>query len=331
MTRQPTVLLTALALILACHTPEVPAQAKVDSKTKNGNQPATRKRNAVNNNPQGNHASINGLKLYYEIHAPAEATAANVEPLLLLHGGVGAIEMFGPLLPAFAQGRKVIAVDLPGHGRLTDIDGPLRFERMADDIAALMKQIDVAHSDIMGYSLGGGVALQIAIRHPQRVRKLVVVSSTFKREGWYPEVLVTMAQMGPGAAAGIKQSPLAQLYPEVDWAVLFGKLGDLLRTDYDWSKEIAAIKAPTMIVFADADSIRPAHVVEFFGLLGGGKKDGGLDGSGRPVAQLAVLPGFTHYNILSSPTLPLIVPPFLDAPLPKHSGHVGKHDEQPKN
>jgi pimeloyl-ACP methyl ester carboxylesterase len=154
------------------------------------------------------------------------------------------------------------------------------------------------------------------MRHPESVRKLVVVSATYKRDGWYPEVLAAMAQMGPAAGEQMKQSPLYKLYPNVNWPVLLAKLGDLLRKDYDWSKEVTTIKAPTMIVFADADAVRPAHIIEFFGLLGGGQKDAGLDGSGRPTNQLAILPGLTHYNISSNPTLATVVPPFLDAPLP---------------
>jgi hypothetical protein len=122
--------------------------------------------------------------------------------------------------------------------------------------------------------------------------------------------------MGPAAAEQMKQSPLYKLYPNVNWAVLFTKLGDLLRKDYGWSKEVAAIEAPTMIVFADADAVRPPHIIEFFGLLGGGKKDAGLDGFGRPANQLAILPGLTHYNTGSSPSLATVVNPFLDAPMP---------------
>jgi len=260
-------------------------------------------------NDKTGYAPVNGLKLYYEIHGSGE-------PLILLHGGVVGIAMFGPNLPALAEKRKVIAVELQGHGRTADIDRPLSFEAMADDIAALMKYLGIERTDVMGYSLGGGVALQIATRHPESVRKLVVVSAPCKRDGFYPEVLATMAQMGPAAGEGMKQSPLYKLYPNVNWPVLFTKLGDLLRKDCDWSKEVAAIKAPTMLVFADADAVRPVHIVEFFGVLGGGLKDAGLDGSGRPVAQLAILPGLTHYNISSSPALATAVTPFLDAPMP---------------
>ncbi len=260
------------------------------------------------------YAPVNGLKLYYEIHGSGA-------PLILLHGGLSATEMLGDLLTSLSRTRQVIAVDLQAHGRTADIDRPLGFEAMADDIAALMKHLAIEQADAMGYSLGGGVALQTAIRHAASVRKLVVVSAPFRRDGWYPEVLAAMAQMGAGAAEPMKQSPIYQVYARIapkpaDWPVLITKVGDLLRKDYDWSKDVAAIKAPTMIVFADADAVRPAHVVEFFGLLGGGKKDAGWDGSGRPVAQLAILPGLTHYNIFSSPALALTVTPFLDAPMP---------------
>jgi pimeloyl-ACP methyl ester carboxylesterase len=255
------------------------------------------------------YAPVNGLNLYYEIRGTGE-------PLILLHGGVVGITMFGPNLTALAEKQKVIAVELQGHGHTADIDRPLSYEAMADDIAALIKHLKIDRADVMGYSLGGGVALQTAIRHPELVRKLVVVSAPFRRDGFYPEVLAAMAQMGPAAAESMKQSPLSQLYPNVNWARLFTKLGDLLRKDYDWSKEVAAIKSPTMIVFADADAVRPAHIVEFFGLLGGGHKDAGFDGSGRPVAQLAILPGLTHYNISSSLALATAVTPFLDAPMP---------------
>src|SRR5881409_720379 len=128
----------------------------------------------------GQYADVNGIKLYYEIHG----TGA---PLILLHGGLGAISMFGPNLPALAKGRQVIAVDLQGHGRTADIDRPLSVALMADDIAALIKHLGLESADVMGYSLGGGVALQTAIRHPEVVRKLVVVSTPFRRNAFYPD------------------------------------------------------------------------------------------------------------------------------------------------
>jgi pimeloyl-ACP methyl ester carboxylesterase len=252
---------------------------------------------------------VNGLNMYYEIHGTGE-------PLILLHGGVGASEMFDPLLPLLAQHRRVITVHLQAHGRTADIDRPLRCETMAEDVAALIRSLGIEQADLLGYSLGGGVALRTAIQHPALVRRLVLVSTAFKRGAFFPEVLAAMDHMGPEAGAAMKQSPLAQRYPGVDWSTLFAKLGDLLRQDYDWSSEVAAVKVPTLLVFADADALTPASMVEFFRLLGGGQKDAGLDGSGRPVNRLAILPGRSHYDILSAPELPGVVTTFLDASLP---------------
>ncbi len=261
----------------------------------------------------GAYAEVNGLNLYHEVHGEGR-------PLILLHGGVGAIEMFGEVLPLLAEGRRVIGVDLQAHGRTADIDRPMTYEAMADDVAALLEHLGVGEADVMGYSLGGGVALQTAIRHPEAVRKAVLVSTPFKRDGWYPEVLAGMEQMGPEAAEPMKETPMYLLYAGVaprpeDWPVLLSKLGELLRQDYDWSEEVAALEMPVMIVIGDADSIPPAHAAEFFGLLGGGKRDAGWDGSGRPESRLAILPGTTHPDIFYSPALASAVTPFLDAPV----------------
>jgi pimeloyl-ACP methyl ester carboxylesterase len=261
------------------------------------------------------YADIGGLSLYYQVRGTGE-------PLVLLHGGVAAGEMFGPVLPALAEHRQVIAVDLQGHGRTADVDRPLRFELMAGDVAALVRHLGLDAADVMGYSLGGGVALRTAIQHPELVRRLVLVSTPCKRDGWHPEVRAGMAQMGPQAAEPMKQTPMYELYarlaPRVeDWPVLLTKLGELLRLDYDWSAEAARVEAPTLLVVGDADSVSPAHAVEFFGLLGGGQRDAGLDGSGRSASRLAILPGTTHYDIFASPALAATVIPFLEAPLPK--------------
>jgi pimeloyl-ACP methyl ester carboxylesterase len=252
-------------------------------------------------------AAVNGLELYYEVRGAGE-------PLILLHGGVAGIIMFGPNLQALAVGRKVIAVELQGHGRTADVDRPLTYEAMADDVAALMRHLDIRRADVMGLSLGAGVAMQTAIRHPELVRKLVIVAEPCRRDGWYPEVRAEFDRMGRAAGETMKQSPLAQLYPHVDWPTLFAKIGELQRKDYDWSADVRAIEAPTMLVFADADAVRPAHIVEFYGLLGGGQRDAGLDGSLRPVARLAVLPGLTHYTIAADPALAAAVIPFLESP-----------------
>jgi pimeloyl-ACP methyl ester carboxylesterase len=260
----------------------------------------------------GRYADVNGIKLYYEIHGSGR-------PVILLHGGLGAIEMFGPNLPALAKGRQVIAVDLQGHGRTADIDRPLSVELMADDIAALITHLKLERADVMGYSLGGGVALQTAIRHPEVVGKLVVVSTPFRRNAFYPEILAQQGQVSAAAAEAMKQTPMYQMYSSIaprpeDWPRLLGKIGETMKKDFDFSKEIAAIKATTLIVAADADIFPPAHAVELFGLLGGGQRDGGWDGSGRPKSRLAILPGLTHYTIFSDPALAATVISFLDEP-----------------
>ena len=262
--------------------------------------------------PKTDYAPVNGLEMYYEIHGTGE-------PLVLLHGGI--TPTFGPNLENLAQTRQVIFVHLQGHGHTRDIDRPLRYESMADDMAALITHLGFEKADLMGYSLGGGVALQTAIRHPEVVGKLVIISVPMQRAGSYPEVLATFDQMEANAVhlgEQVKQhAPFAKDYPEVDWVALFTKLGELQSRDYDWSEEVAAITAPTMLVFADADSIRPEHIVAFYKALGGGTRDAGLDGSLRPTTRLAIVPGTTHYNILSTTVVAELVASFLDAPLPE--------------
>ena len=266
-------------------------------------------------NSAGHYANVNGLRLYYEIHGTGK-------PLILLHGGLGALEMFGPNLAALGEGREIIAVDLQGHGRTADIDRPLSVDLMADDIAALIRHLKLERPDIMGFSLGGGVALQTAIRHPDVVGKLVIVSTPFRRNGFYPDILAQQAQVSAEVAEAMKQTPMYQLYASIaprpqDFPRLLGKIGEAMKKDFDFSREIPGIKARTLVVAADADIFPPAHAVELFGLLGGGQRDGGWDGSGQPKSRLAILPGLTHYNIFSAPVLASTVIPFLDEPAPK--------------
>lgn len=259
------------------------------------------------------YAPVNGLKMYYEIHGSGE-------PLILMHGGVGSTGMFNEIMPTLSSGRQVIAMDLQAHGRTADIDRPLSYEAMGDDIAAFMKTLNIQKADVMGYSLGGGVALRMAIQHPEMVRKLVLVSTPCKRNGWYPEIQAAMSNFDPAKVEQMKQSPMYQAYAKIaprpeDWGLLFKKLGELLSKDYDWSKEVTEIKSPTLLMVGDADAVRPAHTVEFFELLGGGKKDAGWDGSGMSNARLAILPGTTHYNIFMSQKMATTAAEFLAAPM----------------
>jgi pimeloyl-ACP methyl ester carboxylesterase len=255
-------------------------------------------------------AEVNGIELGYEIFGEGE-------PLVLLHGGFGTIEMFGPNVELLAAGRQVIGVDLQSHGRSPAADRPMRFETMADDIAALIRGLGLERAAIMGFSLGGGVAVRIAIQHPEMVERLVLVSTVFAREGWYPEMRAGMDAMGPETADFMMQTPLYTAYEQVaprveDWPILVRQVAEIVKIDYDWSADVHGVSMPTMIVIGDADGIPPSHAVEFFGLLGGGQRDAGFDRSGMTHHRLAILPGVTHYDINVSPTLAAAAIPFLD-------------------
>lgn len=250
---------------------------------------------------------VDGAEIFYEIHGDGP-------PLVLLHGGVTPSTTFGAPLEAMAKTHKVIAIHLRGHGRSTDTDAPWSSEVMADDVAAVLGHLGIGKARLMGYSLGAAVALQVTIRHPELVEKLVSVSVAFSTDGDYPEVRQAFAEMS-GKAAAIGQqlaaSPLAELYPDIDWERVMRKSAEMNQPEHDWTEAIESIKAPTLLVFADADSIRPEHMVAFWKLLGGGQRDAGLDGSQRPASRLAILPGTTHYSLIESPLLTEVATGFL--------------------
>jgi pimeloyl-ACP methyl ester carboxylesterase len=259
--------------------------------------------------PNANFADVNGQHVFYSRPGAGK-------PLILLHGGINP-DSFGSNLAKLARGRQVIAVHLQAHGRTPDTDRPLRSETMGDDIAALISHLKLGKADVMGYSLGGSVALQTAIRHPDAVDRLVVVSAAMKQDGFYPEGVAAFKQLEANAATfgpGVKASPLGQAYPDVDWTNLFRKVGDLTKRPYDWSADVARLQARTLLVFADADAIRPEHMVEFWKALGGGQRDAGIDGSLRPANQFAIVPNTTHYTLPVDPMLPGIVERFLTTP-----------------
>jgi pimeloyl-ACP methyl ester carboxylesterase len=256
----------------------------------------------------------NGLSLYYDEQGAGE-------PLVLLHGGLSSGENFAALAPSLAAERRVVLVDLQGHGRTADVDRPFDPETMADDVAGLIEHLG-GTADVLGYSLGGEVALRLAIQHPEKVRNVTLVSVTCKRAGSHPEVLEAMDEMTPAIAEMLKQSPVYELYTRIaprpeDFATMVAKTSDMLKVDFDWTAEVAELTTRTLLVFADADSIRPAHIAEFFGLLGGGLRDAGWDGSNQPTNRLAVLPGATHYDIPNSPLLAPVVLGFLQSSVPQ--------------
>jgi pimeloyl-ACP methyl ester carboxylesterase len=252
---------------------------------------------------------VNGVDLGYR-------TVGEGAPLLLLPGGFGTVEMFGANVDLLAAGRQVIGVDLQSHGRSPATDRPMRFEAMANDIAELIRTLELDQAAIMGFSLGGAVALRTAIQHPEVVERLVLVSTVFKRQGWHPEMTAGMDAMGPDTADFMRQTPMYDAYASVaprveDWPVLVRQVSEIVKVDYDWSEEVSRLAAPTMLVLGDADGMPPSHAVEFFALLGGGQRDAGFDGSGMTPHRLAILPGVTHYDINVVPTLAATVLPFL--------------------
>jgi pimeloyl-ACP methyl ester carboxylesterase len=260
----------------------------------------------------GQYADVNGINLYYETHGAGR-------PMILLHGGLGSGEMFGPVLPQLAERHQVVTVDLQGHGRTADIDRPIDIRLMAGDIAALIEHLGLTKPDVVGYSLGGGVALQTAVQHPAMVRRLVAVSANIRSDAIYPEMRAQQSQVNAAAIDFMKDTPMYQLYQRVaprpeDFPRLLTKIGESMSKPFDFTDDVRGLKVPTLIVAADADMAPPSHYVEVFKLLGGGLKDGGWMGEGRPKGghALAILPGLTHYNIFSSPLFAAATLAFLE-------------------
>jgi pimeloyl-ACP methyl ester carboxylesterase len=260
----------------------------------------------------GEYAEVNGINLYYE-------TIGTGRPLILLHGGLMSSEMFGPVLPALAEGHQVIAVDLQGHGRTADIDRPIDIRLMADDIAALIDHLGLEKPDVVGYSLGGGVAFFTAVKYPEKVGRLVVASAHIRRDAIPPEMLAQQAQVNAAAAEFMKDTPMYQLYQRVaprpeDFPRLLDKIGESMAQDFDFAEEVRGLQVPTLIVAADADMAPPSHYVEMFKLLDGGLRDGGWMGEGRPKGghALAILPGLTHYNLGVSSLFATVTLDFVD-------------------
>jgi len=262
---------------------------------------------AQSNAGNGKYADIGNLKLYYQLHGEAQPQSKN-RPLLVLHGGFMMIEAMDPILPALAKGRQVIAVDLEGHGRTGDLDRPL-------NLAALLKQLGVEKADMLGFSMGGGVALRIAAAEPQLVAKLAVISAHHKMDAYYPSIRA----MWPGMTVqGFTGTPMEKAYLDTApdpkrWPVFVEKMKQMMLFSTDWpDAKVQSIKAPSLLIAGDADLFRPESMVELFRLLGGARPDGGM--AGLPPSQLAILPGTTHFGILyrTDLLLPIIVP-FLES------------------
>ena len=252
----------------------------------------------------------NGVNYYFEVYGKGE-------PLLLLHGGLGNIEMFDPVLARLAAERQVIGVDLHGHGRTQLGKRAIDLIDIANDLAVVVKELGYAQLDVMGYSFGGGAALRLAVQHPQLVRRLVVASAGFSQDGYHPELLPMQAQVGAGMAEMMKNTPMYQSYaavaPDVsEFPKLLDNMGAFMRKPYNWAEDVKTLKMPVMLVYGDSDMFRPEHVVEFYKLLGGGLKDAGWMREHMSQNRLAILPDVTHYETFAAPILAEITLPFLN-------------------
>ena len=255
------------------------------------------------------YAPANGLKMYYEIYGEGK-------PLVLLHGSFLSINTnYGMLIPELARSRKVIAIEFQGHGRTADIDRPFSIENFADDVAALLKSLKIDSTDILGYSLGGMVALNVAIRHPGVVRKLVLASSVFKYEGWSAETRAVFPMIKP---AFFEHTPIKTAYDSLapdpkHWPIFIGKMVKLVTTPYDYTAEAKKLKLPIFFIVGDSDGILPEHVAEMYRIAGGGQNG---DMAGVPNSRLAVLPATPHTGLfMHNDWLASMITDFLDAPV----------------
>ena len=267
------------------------------------------------------HAAVNGVNYYYAVYGTGE-------PLLLLHGGLGQIEMFGPNLTKLAQSRQVIGVDLQGHGRTPLGDRELSLVDMGNDMAGVLKKLGYDKVDVLGYSMGGGVAFQFAAQHPEMVRRLALVSTPYAQDGFYPEMLPQQAAVGAAMLEQMKGTPMYKSYVAIaphpeEFPKLLDAMGAYMRKSYDWSADVKKLTMPVMLIYGDSDMFRPEHEVRFYQLLGGGLKDAGWQREHMSQNRLAILPNLTHYEMGLAPQLVETALPFFNG-----QGRAGSWDEQ---
>ena len=256
------------------------------------------------------HAAVNGINYYYAVYG-------NGEPLLLLHGGLGHIEMFGPNLTRLAQRRQVIGVDLQGHGRTELGDREISLVDMGNDMAGVLKQLGYDKVDVLGYSMGAGVAFRFAVQPPEMVRRMALASCPFAQDGFYAEMLPQQAAVSSMMAEQMKETPIYKSYVSVaphpeDFPKLLDRMGAFMRKSYDWSADVRKLTMPVMLIYGDSDMIRLDHAVKFYQLLGGGLKDAGWQRENMSQNRLAIIPNLTHYEMGLAPQLVDTALPFLD-------------------
>ncbi|PSH61619.1 alpha/beta fold hydrolase [Phyllobacterium sophorae] len=261
--------------------------------------------------PAGNRVEVNGMQMYYEVSGEGD-------PLVVLHGAYMNIPSMGAIIPRLARTHKVYALELQGHGRTTDIDRPITYPNLADDVAAFMNAVDLKKADVFGYSMGAAAGLQLAIRHPEKVNRLIAASVAYDAEGWQPEFKAFIPQMSVEMFVGM---PFAQAYRKLaadpnGFPALVKKLIALEHEPMAWEADVRALKAPVLIISGDADVATLQHSVAMFRLLGGGVM--GDMGKPLPASRFAVLPATSHTAVINQPDLLYsFIEPFLKNETPK--------------
>jgi len=261
--------------------------------------------------PVGARVQVNGMQMYYEV----SGTGA---PLIVLHGAYMNIPGMGAIIPILAKTHRVYALELQGHGRTTDIDRPITYPNLADDVAAFMDTVGIKKADVFGYSMGAVAGLQLAIRHPDKVNKLVMASGAYDANGWQPEFRAFIPQM---TVEMFVSMPFAQEYrklaPNPDgFPALVAKLIAIEKEPMAWEREVKAVKTPVLIIAGDADVATLEHYVALFRLLGGGA----MGDMGKPLAasRLAIMPATAHTAVITQPDLLYaFIEPFLKGVTPK--------------
>ena len=302
------ILISSLSLVIA-----ITLMASCQSRSKNGQKETSaqiEKDTISNVKPdEAGYADLNGLKMYYEVYGKGK-------PIVLLHGSFMNIPLnWSPIIPQLARGRKVIVAEMQGHGRTKDIPRKFSYENMADDVSALLKHLSTDSADILGYSMGGGVAFQFAVRHPEQLRRLVVLSGTYAHNGWWPDVEASFATI---TADMFKGTAIQKQYDSLgnDPARFGDYIKKVMSIDlepYDWSNEVKSIQAPIFMAIGDADGVRYEHALDLFRAKGGGKMG---DIHGLPRSRLAIIPGTTHIGMMLHTEwwLPMVTD-FLDSDL----------------
>ena len=256
----------------------------------------------------GSRVDVNGMQMYYEVSG--EGT-----PLVVLHGAYMDIPSMGAIIPKLAETHKVYALEFQGHGRTTDIDRPITYQNLADDVATFMDAVGLEKADVFGYSMGAGAGLQFAIRHPDRINKLVAASVAYDLEGWQPAFRDFIPQM---TVEGFLQMPYFKKLNEEreNFPALIAKLIQLEKEPMAWEADVKALKLPVLIIAGDADVSTLEHNVAMFRLLGGGVM--GDMGQPLPASRLAVMPATAHTAVITQPDmLHAFIEPFLKGETPK--------------